>query len=403
MRFSRCLLLSIFCASPALADPVKFKPLADARLRYEGVDQDGLPRDASAITARLRGGFEATSGDWSLLAEGEGTLSIEKQYNDGLNGKTAFPIVADPENIELNRLQVQYRGIPKTLITAGRQRINLDDQRFVGSVGWRQNEQTFDAARIEWTGLPKFKADLIYAWSDRTIWGVDGFGSRQQAVRGDNFFGNFAYATPYGTLTGFAYLVDQDEAVISGFRLSSQSYGLRFAGATPLSPKVKLNYAASYARQSDYHRNPNDYSADYWLIDGSLDVDGFKLGGGYEVLGADAGMALTSFQTPLATLHKFQGWADKFLTTPPNGIRDLYGSLGYSMKELFGMDLVSLQAVYHRFDSDRLDQHYGDEIDLLVSAKFRKRFTITAKYADYDAKAFATDTQKLWLQLEWVY
>ena len=53
--------------------------------------------------------------------------------------------------------------------------------------------------------------------------------------------------------------------------------------------------------------------------------------------GADKGAPFTSFQTLLATLHKFQGWADKFLTTPPNGIRDLYGSAGYTLKKAVGL------------------------------------------------------------------
>ena len=47
------------------------------------------------------------------------------------------------------------------------------------------------------------------------------------------------------------------------FRMSSQTFGARFAGAAPLSKAAKLTYAASYAQQSDYHRNPNSYSADY--------------------------------------------------------------------------------------------------------------------------------------------
>lgn len=77
---------------------------------------------------------------------------------------------------------------------------------------------------------------------------------------------------------------------------------LRAAGAVPLSKTIKLTYAASYAHQSDYHRNPNDYSADYYLGEIGLEVKAFKLGAGYEVLGADSGTALTSFQTPLAAL-----------------------------------------------------------------------------------------------------
>lgn len=392
----------LVAGGPAVAADIAVKPIVDARLRYENVEQDGLGRGADALTARVRAGAQATWGGWSLLAESEGLLAIDEGYNSGVNGRTAFPIVADPENVELNRLQLQYRGMKGVVATVGRQRINLDDQRFVGAVGWRQNEQTFDAARLEYAITPKLKADLTYSWSVRTIWGVDGTGARPQAVSGDNVFATLGWQTPVGTLTGFAYLVDQDEAALSDFRLSSQTYGVRMQGTRPLGKGVKLAYALSYARQTDWHHNPNDYGADYWLADVAVEAKGWRIGGGYEVLGADDGAALTSFQTPLATLHKFQGWADKFLTTPPNGIRDLYGSAGKTWTKVGRADAVTVQAVYHRFDSDRLGQHYGDEVDVMASARFG-RVTLTAKYADYDAKAFATDTRKAWLSVEWAY
>lgn len=387
-------------AVPALAAPVTFKPLVDARLRFETVDQGGFTRDAHAITARVRAGFEAKQGDFSLLAESEATLAVLEHYNNGLNGKGIFPLVSDPENIELNRLQLQYRGLPGTIVTVGRQRINLDDQRFVGNVGWRQNEQTFDAARIEWSGIKNVKADITYAWSDRTIWGVDGFGARQQAVSGDNIFANLSWKHKFGTLTGFAYLVDQDEAAVSGFRLSSQTIGARYAGVYPLSKAAKLTVAASYARQSDFHRNPSNYSADYWLGELGVEGRGFKLLGGYEVLGADGGVALTSFQTPLATLHKFNGWADKFLTTPPDGLRDAYGTVGYTRPKVGPFDSIGLIATYHDYRSDRLGLHYGDEINLQLLAKLKK-YSFTLKYADYNARSFATNTRKIWASVEW--
>lgn len=385
---------------PALAAPVTFKPLVDARLRYETVDQGGFTRDADAITARVRAGFEAKQGDFSLLAESEATLAVLEHYNSGLNGKAVFPLVGDPENIDLNRLQLQYRGLPATAVTVGRQRISLDDQRFVGNVGWRQNEQTFDAARIEWSGIKNVKADITYAWSDRTIWGVDGFGARQQAVSGDNVFANLSWKHKFGTLTGFAYLIDQDEAAVSGFRLSSQTFGARYAGAYPLSKVAKLTVAASYARQNDFHRNPNNYSADYWLGELGVEAKGFKLLGGYEVLGADSGAALTSFQTPLATLHKFNGWADKFLTTPPNGLRDAYATLGYTRPKVGPFDSIGLVAAYHDYRSDRLGQNYGNETNFQLLAKLKK-YSFMLKYADYNARAFATDTRKIWASVEW--
>ena len=395
-------LLATAFASPALATGTTIKPLLDLRLRWENVDQDGTAKTADAVTLRARTGAEVTAGDFRFLGEVEATMPFVERYFSGLNGKTQYPLVGDPGNFELNRFQLQYRGVKQLVVTAGRQRINIEDQRFVGSVGWRQNEQSFDAVRAEYGTAKGLQLDLTYAWSDRTIWGIDGTGARQQAISGDNVFAEASYPTPIGKLSGFTFLVDQDEAAVQAYRLSSKTYGARLAGSRPLSRSVKLTYALSYARQSDYHHNPNDYSADYYLIDAALDVAAFKVGAGYEILGADTGAAFTSFQTPLATLHKFQGWADKFLTTPPNGIRDLYGSAGYSLKKPIGLDAINAQLVYHRFDSDRLSQHYGNEWDALIAAK-KGRWTATAKLASYDADKFATDTRKLWLQLEWAY
>jgi hypothetical protein len=389
-------------AAPSMAAGISVKPLLDTRLRWENVDQDGVAKDANAATLRARIGAEFSSGDWRLLAEGESTAPIIEHYFSGLNGKTQYPLVGDPANFELNRFQLQYKGIKKTTVTVGRQRINIEDQRFVGAAAWRQNEQTFDAARIEYGDPKGLQFDLSYAWSDRTIWGIDGKGARQQAISGDNIFATASYPTPIGKLTGFAFLVDQDETSVQGFRLSSQTYGARFAGSRPLSKKAKLTYALSYARQSDYHRNPNDFHADYALAELGAEIYAWKVGVGYELLGAANGVALTSFQTPLATLHKFQGWADKFLTTPPNGIQDYYAQAGYGWKKKLGLDAISTQVVYHRFDSDRLSLHYGNEWDALLSAK-KGKWTATAKFADYEAEQFATDTRKLWLQLEYVY
>jgi hypothetical protein len=389
-------------SSPAVAGGPTIKPIIDARLRYENVSQAPIARDADAVTARVRAGFEVKSGDFSLLAEAEGTLAISENYNSGLNGRTTFPIVADPQNVELNRLQLQYRGLPKTVVTVGRQRINLDDQRFVGSVGWRDNEQTFDAARVEWSGVKNLKLDLTYSWSDRTIWGVNGgnrYGpARLTAIGGNNVFANAALTTKVGTLTGFAYLVDQDEPLT--LANSSASYGARFAGGYTFKSKAKLNYALSFARQSDHGRNPNRYTANYYAGDLSLGVKAFTLGAGFEVLGSDKGVPLTSFQTPLATLHKFNGWADKFLVTPPNGLRDAYGSAGVTWKKIGRIDAITLAAIYHRYGSDRLGLRYGDEVDLQAIAKV-KRYTFTLKYADYQANGFATDTKKLWASIEW--
>ncbi|HEY0623489.1 hypothetical protein [Sphingomonas sp.] len=390
------LLAALAAAIPAAAQSVK--PLVEARLRYEHADQTGLAEDSDALTLRVRAGVEAKTGPLSALVEAQGNLAIAGDHYDGLQGAATRPIVADPQNVAIYRAQLGLK-LPFATLTAGRQRIGLDDERFVGSVAFRQNSQTFDAVRAEVTPLKGLKADLTYAWSVRTIWGVDGTSARQRAVSGDNIFANLSYATPIGTLTGFGYWVDQDEAAVQGFRLSSKTFGARLAGTREIG-KAKLAYQLSYARQSDYHRNPGDYTADYWLADLALDLNGPKLGAGYEILGASNGAALTSFQTPLGTNFKFQGWADKYLTTPPDGIRDLYVNAGWGWKAIGPAKAVTLQAAWHRYESDRLTRHYGDELNLLASAKFGKT-TASVRFADYQADRFATDTQKFWLQLDW--
>ncbi|MES2095281.1 MAG: alginate export family protein [Pseudomonadota bacterium] len=399
MKYLFALAASMGAATPAMAQDIKIKPLVEARLRYENVDQTGVATSADAVTIRVRGGIQASSGPWTATIEAQGNLAIVGDYYDGLNGAATRPLVSDPQNIALYLGQLQYKTKAITL-TAGRQRIALDDERLVGASSFRQNGQTFDAVRMEWTGVPKLKVDLTYAWNVRTIWGIDGSGARPQSIGGDNVFANVGYVTPIGTLSGFAYLVDQDAVAVQGFRLSSQTYGARLSGSRPLSKSAKLSYQLSYATQSDYNRNPNVYRAAYYLVDAALDLRALRIGGGYEVLGADYGAALTSFQTPIGTGFRFQGWGGKFLTTPSDGLRDLYGSLGYSWKVAGPFKALTLQGIYHRFASDRLVRLYGDEVDLLASAKLRKA-AIAIRYARYRATSFATDTSKFWLQLDW--
>lgn len=411
-------LAAIAAPAQAQAQDVVFKPIVEARLRYETVDQAGpapltSSRDADAVTMRVRAGGEISKGPWAFLAEAEGTLAIDEDYNSGVNGKTLYPIVADPETVEANRVQIQYRTKP-LIVTVGRQRINLDDQRFVGSVAWRQNEQTFDAVRVEYMGVKNLKVDVTYAISARTIWGIDGgkFGAtnRPTNIDGDNVFANISYKTKLGTLTGFAYLVDEDEAVVALRRNSSQTYGARFVGAVPFTKKVKLSYLLSYAKQSDYATNPVDYSADYVAAELGLDVAAFKLTAGYELLGSDAGATGIAggfaFQTPFATLHKFNGWADKFLTTPGTGIQDYYAGIGYTVPKLGKAGPLVASFTYHHFSSDRLSIHYGDEYNAQVSLKINKHLSALVKYADYDRKGIASytgdaDTKKFWAQIDY--
>ncbi|CAN5233499.1 alginate export family protein [soil metagenome] len=411
--------LSIILGATALAAPaiaqagdIKFKPIIDARLRYETVDQNGpapltTARDANSVTLRARVGSEITKGRISVLGEVEGTLAIDNDYNafpfavTSGQRRTAYPVVPDPENIDLNRFQIQYKSKAVTA-TLGRQRINLDDQRFVGSVGWRQNEQTFDAARIE-AKIGPVMLDGTYAISQRSIFGIDA--DAREAYGGDFVFLGAAVKHKFLTVKGFAYLLDYDEAFF--FTNSSRTFGGRATGSLPITKKIKWSFTGSYARQSDMGRNPARYSADYVLLESVVDIKRWKLTAGYELLGSDA-KANFAFQTPMATLHKFNGWADKFLTTPTTGLQDYYAGIGYAVPKVGKTGPLVASFTFHRFDSDRNSIHYGDEYNAQVTLKLNKRLTALVKYADYQRKGIASfagdaDTKKGWVQLDFAF
>jgi hypothetical protein len=211
---------------------------------------------------------------------------------------------------------------------------------------------------------------------------------------GDNYLANISYDTPIGKFTGFAYVLDFQEAASD----STATLGVRYSAQHDFSG-VKLAGFVSYADQEDRATNPLDYTSDYFAAELVGSAKGWSATAGIEVLGGDG---VKGFSTPLATLHKFQGWADKFLTTPVNGIDDRYLALGYARKPLGLLDSLSASVVYHDFASERLSLDYGSEVDVLLVARWR-RFAGLLKYADYRADEFATDTQKFWVQLEFLY
>lgn len=401
-------------ANPITGALGETKPLADVRLRYEWVDQVPLAANADVTTLRARLGAE-TGKAWNtaLLAEGEFLWPIQTQYRSdpAVTKNTQYPVVPDPEAYELNRLHLTNTSIANTTLTLGRQRINLDDQRFIGNVGWRQNEQTFDALRVvNKPGGGKFTIDATYSNRVNRIFGDD---SPQGVYKGDVFLANLAYQSKLGKLTGFAYLLDFDPilpptlgATLNPARASTETFGLRFAGEQPLS-KFKVGYALSYAMQDDYGdnplvttTNPNALDNDYFLAEVSATYKQYTLLFGNEIL---QGNGTTGFSTPLATLHKFQGWADKFLTTPANGIDDRYAQFTTVFKGVGPLDTLTAVAAYHLYESERLSLDYGSEVNVSLAGKW-KRFTGTLKYADYSEDDLAfRDTKKFWAQIDFVW
>ncbi|WOI52205.1 hypothetical protein [Parvularcula sp. LCG005] len=370
------------------------KPILAVRLRYEGVDQAGFDDNATALTSRVSAGFETGSiSNTKLLVDFDYVESYISEYNSTINGDTEYPVVPDPEVTELNRLQLTNTSIEDTAITIGRQRIKLDDDRFVGNVGWRQNEQTFDALRVVNKSVEGLTVDVSYVNQVNRIFGDDSPMGRWDS---NSVLANAQFKVPAEgvdlTLTGFAYLLDfEDDAPAA----SSQTYGV--AAALKNGP---LTFKARYAKQSDYAEQPVEFDADYYDVSVSFAKDGFEGKIGYEVLGSDDGVK--AFSTPLATLHAFNGFADLFLGTPAAGLEDLYGTISITKKKVGAADLIKVFGTVHDFSSNEGGADYGTEFDAVALAKFGKT-TFLVKYADYQADEFAGDRQKMWAEVSWAY
>ncbi|MDR7101224.1 alginate export family protein [Croceicoccus sp. BE223] len=379
----------------ALGDRVTLDPIIEGLLRYEHVEQDDANLDADAVTIGVQFGAELKAKGFSLLAEAEGTVAVDDHYNDtiagnnGYLGAEPYSVVADPETLELNRLHVGYAGKAGS-VTLGRQRINLGNQRFVGNVGWRQNEQTFDAVRAT-AKFGQGYLDATYSKSQRTIFGQDA-GARR-AFDGDFVLANAGVKVKDIDVTVFAYLLDYDAGEAAP---SSQTYGAVAAGKLPIDGPVAVTFVASYARQQDYKGHTADYSADYVNAELAAAIKGFKLTAGYEKLGSDNGIG---FSTPMATLHKFNGFADVFLNTPAAGIQDYYAGVAYAFPNVKAIPGLNASVTWHRFDSDVGGIDYGSEWDATLGFKVGN-FPFLFKYANYKADAWPAsgDVEKLWVQ-----
>ena len=161
---------------------------------------------------------------------------------------------------------------------------------------------------------------------------------------------------------------------------------------------VTLGYSLEYAVQQGWRGSP-DHDQRYFLAETVASWKILKATVGYEALG---GNGISSFQTPLATTHAFDGWADQFLITPTEGLRRIYGSLGATVAK------TSLTAIFHDFSADA-GPHYGNEVDLLASYPVLDNLTVFAKYASYFADEFpvvaaqATNIHRGWVYAEYKF
>jgi hypothetical protein len=305
--------------------------------------------------------------------------------------KGNFPVVADPKGSDLNQLYLDYQMNGASKLRFGRQRILLDNQRFVGGVGWRQNEQTYDGLTFTTTTIEKTTLQYSYIGYVRRIFG-------QSVAAGKNNVDTHLLNARVSlnnswSLTPYYYIDDQDVAAFS-----TGTLGVRLSGGLDVGENGKIKLAVEVATQSDVANNAVSYDAvsydaEYALIDASWAMkNGVTLGLAYESLGGDANTPGASFRTPLATLHAFQGWADKFLATPGQGINDLYATIKFNVSKW------NLTGVYHDFSAESGSGDFGTEFDLSAGTKITDNYNILFKGAFFSSDSLAyDDTTKFWI------
>ncbi len=379
------------------------------RPRFEWVDQEGKPENANAWTLRTQLGY--ATGDYqgfSAFLQFEDVRGLGGDYNDTINGLTRYPTVADPDSTEVNQAFISYKGAPgaplaDTVIRYGRQSINLDNQRFIGEVGWRQNTQTFDALTLTSSVTNNLNLFLAHVTNVNRIFGENHPTLSDVEMKSELI--NVAYrGLPLGTLTGYAYLFDYEPGQPFPPSASHKTMGVRFDGWRQQEGGAKYFYTAEYAGQSDYKDGASTVDADYLNLMLGTEIKGVQAKLNYEVLSGDG---VYGFATPFATLHAFNGWTDQFLTTPKDGLRDIFVTLAKSWSG------INWFLRYDRYSSDNGGYDYGSEWGLSAARKMNKNLTLLVKYAAYSGDAnvtnlarnpaLARDIEKLWLQADFQF
>lgn len=352
---------------------------ANVALRYraEYVDRNDGSQEAKASTLKSRISYKtlAVEGFSATFEMDNNSVVFDDNYNDGsVTDTDSEAVVPDATYTEINQAYINYAA-GDTNIRYGRQRLTLDNQRFIGAVGWRQNEQTYDAFTVVNKSLPETTITLANIYNVNTATGgnIDGNDHQIYHLLNESIQG----------LKASAYYYDLKDM--------SDTAGIRLSGSTDLDD-LSILYTAEYAQQTTDDATEND--TDYMNLEAGLTLEGITAKLGYELQSSDKGAV--AFSTPLGTNHAFGGWADQFLGTPAVGLKDQ--SLTLSSAKLG----PNVALTYHQFDSDYGSTDFGNEIDLVISKKFTENYSGLLKAAHFDARSDSgkVDTTKVWLQLE---
>jgi len=399
------------------------KAMTSFRLRYENVQQDGNGAtnpvapllDANALTLRSLIGWQSSPfHNFSVAAQIINVSKLNDHFNDGTSfsainaasnqpDKLGYAKVVDPDQTNINQAYVDWTGIKNTKFRLGRQQANLDNVRFIGDIGFRQVMQVFDGVSVTNKTIPDTSVYLAHFESLNQI-------NTRYRTAGALDIANAKYSiSATESVSGYGYFSKFDDLGFSkvwfgadGANQSNKTIGARLDGIHPFNPNLRALYTAEYAKQTDYSGGDARINAHYYKIGGGVGIDAFNLRLDQENLSSNNGVY--AFQTPFGTNHLFQGWVDKFLATPKDGIKDTFVTATYRLDDfLFFAD-------YHLINSDRdfvkstggTGNKYGKEWNAAVTYNVNSNVVTKLEYgkfteSDQYAAARIRDTEKLWL------
>ncbi len=362
------------------------KATVNLRYRFESVDDDrfGSTGQASTLRTALSYSTKPFRGfRLYLQAENVANVWLSDDHNNvgaggSGNGVTDRPVVADPPGTEMLQAFVEYAN-DGSVLQLGRQVINLDDQRHVGAVGWRQHWQSHDAIRFRNDRFDNFTFNYAYLDKNYRI-------TRGRLDTSSHLINAQYKLDSIGTITAYGYLLRYND--MGAWAMSRDTVGAEFKGSHPAGD-LTLHYEAEYAHQGDAGDNPLNVDANYLNLMGGVGMNGFTLRVSWESIDGSPGDG--QFQFALGTNHAFNGWVDKFLSTPLNGLNDL-------MIRLDGpLGPVKWQVRYHEFTAKTGDARYGSEVDFVASYAAPWKQTFALKGGFYGADEFSKDASKIWL------
>ena len=364
--------------TPPAAAEQWITPTIDIRSRYEFGDVDGFD-SSHAFTFRERLGLKTKVWNgFSALIEGEFSQAVVDDYNGGAPGADPFDpantLIADPQTNELNQALLQYEGFD-TIGKIGRQRIIYDNSAFIGNVGWRQNEQTFDAVSLSNKSIDGLTFNYSYLNQVNRIFGSDadaplapGFTNVQDIGTSSHLF-NASYAGLEGlTLGAYAYVMNFEK--VSAW--DNNTFGISAKGdLMGLTLYGEIAWQDKAAATSD-----EDAMYAHLSVTKSFGTQSVTLG--LESLGQ-------GFKTPLATVHAFNGFSDVTdaarISGAHNGLADLYVS--HTIPIFYGIKWMN---VIHAMGDNEISTGYGWEYDSVLTKKFDEHFTAIAKFAFFNSE-----------------